>query len=534
MLPPGLQTPREVTLYYDTVYDSLIESDQAIPFLYPWAGIGAFVAFGYLFVDHRQSRILEWLRYPVFAFLFAFQTWCILTTKAKHPAGAFGVGILSSWGVLWVASIMIFNDCQSDFLRIERYRRDPGGNFIPTVDKSAANGAPISSKKHGDDAINMDGGRMVTDTSKSSALDWQEYPGTFRNRLDWIADLFCNFRGVGWNWQISCIPPPPKFVESQLHGNVDYSHSERVAMSRTGIRRFGDKSGLLKYTAIKLIIGYLALDVIKVIMNNDPYFSGYVDAAPPPYLPTYVRSSHTLVKYYRLLIGIAGLYTALSQAFNMGPLVFCGVLGPDWIGARGEPWMNPPDMFGSFRSVLDQGLAGWWGSWWHQTFRFGFEAAAGKLLDALDVDKRSNNGRMASIFVAFFLSGCLHAAGSYTQLGDTRPLMGPMRFFLLQPLGILLQLFLTKVLSKAGVRTRTPKMLRQVANFVYVHVWGYFTAPLLIDDFAKGGNFLFEPIAFSPLRAMGLGAKDDTWYCWWNGIGFWRSGKTWWDTGIAL
>lgn len=534
MLPPGLETPREVTLYYDSVYESRIASGKARPFLYPWAGIGAFVILGYLLIDHRKSTTWRNLRYPLFAFLFAFQSWCILTTRAKHPAGAFGVGLLSAWGLLWVASIMIVNDCQSDFFRIERYERDGGNNVVPTVDKPSTNGAVAASEKHLDGSLNLSGTKSTPQAPNSTRLDWQEYPSILRNRLDWVADVFCNFRGVGWNWQTSGIPPPPKSIATQMRGNVDSDRAEEVTVSRSGIRRFRDKSKLLKAAAIKIAFGYLALDVIKVLMNNDPYFSGYVDAAPPSYLLEAVRTSHLAVRYYRLLIGLAGVYIALTQAFNLGPLFFCGLLGPDLIGVRGEPWMNPADMFGSFRGVLDHGLGGWWGSWWHQTFRFAFETTADKLLDSLNIHKKSNTGRMISLFVAFFLSGCLHAAGSYTQLGDTRPLMGPMRFFLLQPFGIILQLILSRQMARIGLRQRMPKLVRQAGNFAYVHVWGYFTAPLLIDDFAKGGNFLFEPIAFSPLRAMGLGAKDDTWYCWWNGLLFWRSGKTWWDTGIGV
>lgn len=533
MLPPGL-TPREATLYYDSVYESLIASGDAIPFLYPWAGIGAFVTLGYLLIDHRKSSLWKNLRYPIFGFLFAFQTWCILRTRAKHPAGAFGVGLLSAWGLLWVASIMIVNDCQDHFVRIERYQRDSSGNVVPTVDKTKANGNLSSPNKHLDGVASFNGPMDSTNAPNQTSLGWQQYPTTFRNRLDWVADVFCNFRGVGWNWQTSGIPPPPKSIEAQLHGKVDSDRDEEMTVSRSGIRRFRDKSTLLKAAAIKVVVGYLALDIIKCLMNNDSYFSGYMDAAPPTYLPEVIRNSHILVTYYRLLIGLAGVYTALTQAFNLGPLFFCGLIGPELIGARGEPWMNPADMFGSFRNVFDHGLGGWWGSWWHQTFRFAFETTGDKLLDLLSIDKKSNTGRMISLFVAFFLSGCLHAAGSYTQLGDTRPLMGPMRFFLLQPFGIILQLFLSKRLAKVGIRQKTPKLLRQVTNFAYVHVWGYFTAPLLIDDFAKGGNFLFEPVAFSPLRALGFGAKDDGWFCWWNGLLFWRSGKTWRDTGIGL
>lgn len=533
MLPPELQTPREVTLYYNSVYDHLVESGQARPFVYPWAGIGAFVVLAYLLIDHRRSPFWRWFRYPVFVFLAAFQTWCIFTNKAKHPEAAFGVGLLSSWGVLWVATLMIINDCQADFKRIERYQKDDNGNWIPTVDKPLANGSSAQSKKHADGAIDPNRTAKPSNPGSNNGLYWQQYPSTIRNRLDWVADVFCSFRGVGWNWQISGIPPPPKAIERQLHLSVDNDRSEDVTWSRSGIRRYSSRDGLLRAVVAKMIVGYLALDVIVAIMHNDAYFLGHMDAAPPHYLPIYLQNTYIFVKYYRLIVGLVGMYAALTQAFNLGPFFFSILLGPELIGARGEPWMNPPDMFGSYSNVFDHGLAGWWGGWWHQTFRYSFEAVAGKLRSALNVDQRSEAGKAISMFTAFFLSGCLHAAGSYTQLGETRPLMGPFRFFLLQPLGILLQMFLSRQLARVGIQQRTPKALRKVVNFVYVHAWGYFTAPLLIDDFAKGGVFLFEPIAISPLRALGFGAKDDTWYCWWNGLLFWRTGESWFDTGIA-
>lgn len=428
---------------------------------------------------------------------------------------------------------MIVNDCQADFKRIERYQKDSGGNWIPTVDGPQANGSTAPFKKHADGVIQPDATIMAANAGSKEGLYWQEYPSTLRNRLDWISDVFCSFRGVGWNWQISGIPPPPKSIERQLSGKVDSDRSEHMTISRSGIRRFSSRTDMLKAVVAKMIVGYIALDVIVGMMHNDAYFLGHMDAAPPQYLPMYLQKTYIFVKYYRLIIGLVGMYAALTQAFNLGPFFFGILLGPERIGARGEAWMNPPDMFGSYSNVFDHGLAGWWGGWWHQTFRYSFEAVALKLLFLLGINKRSEKGKAVSMFTAFLLSGCLHACGSYTQLGETRPLRGPFRFFLLQPVGIILQMFLSKQLTRVGVQQRIPKVGRQAVNFIYVHLWGYFTAPLLIDDFAKGGVFLFEPIAISPLRALGFGAKGDTWYCWWNGLLFWRSGKGWFDTGIA-
>ena len=118
MLPPGLKSPREVVLHYDQVYYDLIDSERAHPFLYPWATVGAAVVLGYLLIDHRHTPALSWCRYPVFGFLCVFQAWCTLTNRARNPAASLGVGLLSCWAVMWVGAIMLWNDCQTDFLSL--------------------------------------------------------------------------------------------------------------------------------------------------------------------------------------------------------------------------------------------------------------------------------------------------------------------------------------------------------------------------------------------------------------------------------
>ena len=169
------------------------------------------------------------------------------------------------------------------------------------------------------------------------------------------------------------------------------------------------------------------------------------------------------------------------------------------------------------------------------------------------MSKRSATGKILSLCTAFFLSGCIHACGSYTQLGDTRP-MQPMCFFLLQGFGILLQMSVVQLLNKAGIAKQASKTLCRLANFSVVIVWLYFTAPLLVDDFARGGVWMLEPLPLSPLRGtrllpipkietcggsdsyctgLGYGAPDDQFFCSWNPI-FWVKGPRWYNTGLAL
>lgn len=549
MLPPGLRTPHEVVAYYDKIYFDLLDSGIAHPFIYPWGSLGAFVVLLYLFIDHRQRPWLRRCRFPVFGCLCAFQSWCILTNRARNPASAFGVGLISSWATLWVSAVMVANDCQTDLKRIERSDKvlsDRPAKTRAEQNGTIANGTATVLHANGDLRQRKQSFKSSLPATLSSTYPpanrhgpyfWQAYPeGPFIERLDWVADIFCSFRGVGWSWRTAGVPPPPNSVQAQLDGKIDATaHDEKTfEVSKGGITSFNDRNALLKHTAIRLVIGYLALDTLKTVIMQDPYFFGYTDAPAPAFLPSIMQDSFVLYKTYRLLLSLACIYTALWTIFKLGPMFFCGVLGPKWIGVRGEPWLNPADQFGSYMSVADKGLTGWWGIWWHQTFRLAFEAPAKRILEATGVNKRSAIGKALSLFVAFFLSGCLHASGSYTQLGETRPFRGPMCFFLLQACGIFAQTLLSQQLKRTGIMDRIPKPVKQTAYFVLTHVWLYHTAPLLVDDFAKGGVWLFEPVPISIWRGLGFGHHDDGWWCWWNGIVWWRSGGHFWDTGIAL
>jgi hypothetical protein len=548
-IPKDLESYRDVLAFYDNRYHNLIEAGDAHPFLYPWATAGALLVLLSLTIDYRRSRARRLGSYVAFGILCGFQTWTLLTNKARNPAASFGVGILSSFGVLWTAAIMIFNDCQRDWRRVERVEvlrfSSKGGR---TDSNGQANGVSLNGphEMNGGEANSTIRQRQSVKTTRDSStkgparrhgpLTWQSYPtGPFIERLDWIADAFCSFRGVGWNWQSSGIPPAPSWVQTQLSGDLSaVEQIEPVRISKTGIRRFSDRQALLKACLKNLAVGYILLDAIKTLGIHDRYmWYGDMSLPLPDFLPEIMHKSFVLTKSYRLLVCLSAINIALWAIFKMGPVFFVGILGPRIVGLRGEAWMNPADMFGDFGHVLDSGLAGWWGAWWHQTFRVTFQQPGDWLVSSLGLKPRSVGAKLVSTWVAFFLSGVLHATGSHTQLGDTYPLTGPMMFFMMQALGVTVQTTLVQLLKSAGVTQRVPKIIRRSANLVITLVWMYFTAPLLVDDFARGGIWLFEPVPISIFRGLGLGPKGAGWWCWY-GFVEWRSGSSWWDSGIAL
>jgi hypothetical protein len=132
------------------------------------------------------------------------------------------------------------------------------------------------------------------------------------------------------------------------------------------------------------------------------------------------------------------------------------------------------------------------------------------------------------------ISGVLHSAGSFTTPGPSNPITGSFVFFAIQPIGIMAEKVGTQLVNRTSLSRRVPKRFGQLFRFVYVHAWFYFTAPLLCDDFARQGLWLYEPVPVSPIRALGFGVKGDSWWCWSGPLVHWHNDETWWKSGFYL
>ncbi|KAF1940932.1 hypothetical protein EJ02DRAFT_405553 [Clathrospora elynae] len=533
---PWPHSHHDVIEHYHQQYDRQIASGQYHPFLYPCGTFGALFVIIYLLIPHQNRPWLKNGRYLAFAWITAFAAYTVLYTRARGMAPSLGVGLISAWSVAWVGAILICNDAQTEFMRIERTE----GAFGNAKKENEVNGNTNLKGEEGkerdshakDSIVNGHAGPR----DRHGSFAWQPYPLTpFIERLDWVLDIFCNFRGAGWNWRISALPPPPKAIQEQLHqnsGSTAPKHSNKMHAGQ--VTTYPNRFSLLGANAKTLITGYLVLDALKTAMMYDPYFWGSVERSPPSYLPSLVTQSPVLTHMYRLTLSMLAIKSALQAIFSLGPLVFSGVLSPSLIGVRGEHWMYP-ETWAPYSVVLQKGLAGWWGSWWHQTFRFAFQEPSRKLVEVWGMDKRGSKAKAVQLVIAFGLSGLVHGSGSFTCAGETRPVRGPMAFFLLQALGIFVEVGVTQMLKTKGVGRTLPGWVKRVVTFVYVHVWFYYTAHLLCDDFARGGVWLFEPVPISLFRGLGFGAdKRDGWWCWGGQWVWWHSGDAWWRSGLAF
>jgi hypothetical protein len=586
MMPPDIQTSVEARRYYDALHAELIRTGKYHAFTLPWSTIGMVAVPVYLMFDHRHSRLRRALRIPFFLLVATHSIWVLLTNRARDAAMAYLTGLIPIFLLLWSATFLLYSDGQRDFKRLQYRNSVAFGRFhtdgkrtakaadgyadgpVTRKDNGHANGdgkgsanAKSNGSAHGHaDRPSNDTVRNVTSTTltydnprraETGPVYWQGYPtSSFLERLDWVVDLFTNFRGINWNFQIPDLPPRPSWVEADLAGKVSgtpefYEHltpTPDVLVSRTGVQAFTSSRKTVWYSAAKLFFGFvIILDILKLAVIHDRYFWGFVDPVPPApaYLPSLIADSPFLLKWYRLLLGCGAIWAGISSIMVVGPLVYVGLLGPERVGIRGEPWANPPDAFGSLANVLDKGLAGYWAGFWHQIFRRTFEAPATKLMNALGIKPRSNAGLLVASACAFGVSALLHMSGSFTELGDTRPLSGPGLFFVLQPLGIFAQIFFVRALRASGLAKLVPRWLGRLGNFTWMMYFLYYTAPLLVEDFARGGVLLFEPLPFSPTRALGLApAKEEAivgrFPFLLDGVAFWHQGPTWWQSGLAL
>lgn len=532
-LPPGIRSHNDLIRYYHEQYDKSIRAGEFEPFVYPFGSFGAFLVILYLLVPHLHRPWLRRLRFVAFGWMAAFAVYSIRYTRAKAMAPAMGLGLISAWSVIWALATLVVHDAQSEFQRIERtegvFRSRP-------LKKNEGYGTDLSNGSAGKrrhDSEFPNGSGTLGPTERHGEFAWQPFPASpFIERLDWVLDVLCNFRGVGWSWRTSSIPPPPTTVQEQLRRNSTGTptHSTRVHPGQP--YTYPTRRELLVGNLKLFLTGYLILDALKTIMMHDPYFWGLMDQPAPAFFPSFISNSPMLLRMYRLALTQLGIQWALQTIFSLAPLFFSGLLGPSVIGARAEPWMYP-ETWGPYSMVFDRGLAGWWAGWWHQTFRFAFEAPGRKIVSSMGWQRNSPFAKLVQLVVAFALSGILHACGSYTAAGPTRPL-NLMAFFLLQAVGVFGEAVLGQMLRPVGRRLRAPKVVRSMLTWLYVHVWFYYTAPLLADDFARGGVWLLEPIPVSLLRGLGLGVDGDGWWCWGDLTLHWHRGNQWWKSGVAF
>ncbi|KAI2629862.1 hypothetical protein GGR54DRAFT_628291 [Hypoxylon sp. NC1633] len=359
---------------------------------------------------------------------------------------------------------------------------------------------------------------------------WQEYPAdaSFWTRLDWAFDIVSTFRMTGWNWAIPCLPPyrpPPSIGTIQLPlSAVGPQRSKQGYTRELSYTRF-----FLTRVFFNMVPSYIVVDFCAVFMTADPYFVLGPEHKEP--LPPHLASLSPLqLSAQRTALSFFAVVSALQLALTAGALALAFLPPlPQILGFRAHPW-HLPSATGSFTQVLDRGLAGFWGAWWHQTFRFGFAAPTRRL-------QRSGHAPPGTAFVfAFLQSGFLHASASRSTVPRLARWYLPPLFFLCAGLGAGIQARLASALARVHGAPALPRWVRRLGNLAFVLAWMWLTSWLLVDDFGRCGLWLFEPVPVSLFRALGYGPTLDrrVWRYDWEMLPRWHCGGRWWECGIAV
>ncbi|CDM29477.1 hypothetical protein DTO013E5_5189 [Penicillium roqueforti] len=516
MADPRYGSYRDLAKDYETRLDTLIEQGIFKPvFLYHVVILNIIPLIGLVI---PRSKGGQYVRKGLFVLCIAIAIEIFQNRRAIIGGNGYMLGLMTAWWLVWNATLFVFTDLEHDFKRIER--------------------KPVDIKSN--DAKTLCSNNPTCTQQDSNLFIWRSYPKKFWHRLEWSAGLLFNLRGPEWNWRTSHLGPLPRPIHDQLHpGFVGKIKAHEPSTYPNGKHR-------LQAAFRKFLISYLVLDILKVIvLMPDPYFQGLAPADSLSPFPFFYFTNFTLhpaiSQICRRLYSAISVYTALEFVTSLNPIFFLGLSLAFPNGARkltaaplGASWLYS-DAFGPFFvPVLDDGLAGCWGRWWHQIFRYGFVASARWILSVLPVGLASHPQvrRVTYVMVAFCLSGFVHACGSRTQIADTSPVSGPFLFFALQGVAIMAeQVFKTSVFPKSPF-ARAPRWLRRTTNFVFVFCWLMASGGLIADDFARGGLWLMEPLPISPLRGLGFGLQGQGWWCWdepW--FRYWSDG-TYWGSGI--
>ncbi|PGG96262.1 hypothetical protein AJ79_09662 [Helicocarpus griseus UAMH5409] len=472
-----------------------------------------------LLLPQRTCHSVRHVRRLIFISVAALGTWMMKRTRTV----AFGNGCLLGIHPLTMihrsATLLIFKDPEADFRRIER-------RVIPQK-RSAGPSSSANSR------------RLSRTPKVQEVLVWQGYPTKLWHRFEWVSGLLLTSMGNEWNWRVKSLEPMPKAIYEQLQKHP-HEHVNLVAIDLSTT----SSSDRFKVNLFHLAELYILVDIIKALMMQDPYFWGNIASCPqgPQVLVKILAASPFRMRVYRSVLSIFYLKFALDAGMLLRRVLLHGLaltcprtfqaLTPIPLDAS---WLYPYPS-GSIVSVWDHGLAGAWGLYWHQRFRFDLTSSYQWALSFLPKEMRQSRTvrGIARALISFTLSAAIHVVPALFQSEVTNPLSSIGLFFVLQGFGIILQWTWTSFVWPRFFSRNLSIPSRRVANFVFLFVWLFITGPYVFDDYARSGLWLTEYTPISLVRAFGFGGDRGGWWRWGgNPFRIWR-GETWWESGIRI
>ncbi|KAH6718771.1 membrane bound O-acyl transferase family-domain-containing protein [Leptodontidium sp. MPI-SDFR-AT-0119] len=238
-------------------------------------------------------------------------------------------------------------------------------------------------------------------------------------KIKWFADLWISARGVGWNIRASQMPNAP---------------SKEISRSRWVVSN-----------AIRLVLMYLGADLTSTILIYLGRGEPFLDQ------PILWQVCVSWVKAFRSYYSIEITYYIIAIL-----AVGFGISTPqDW-----------PPITGSFRKDAYT-VRKMWGTCWHQLMRRPCSEGGRITKQLFGLKKGSFASRYSQIWIAFLISTSTHHTGAVIGMFEDGGFW-QMVYFMIQPVGIMLEDFVVHVGRKMGWRE---SVWSKRVGFVWVFVW---------------------------------------------------------------
>ncbi|KAL7266714.1 hypothetical protein RUND412_010730 [Rhizina undulata] len=451
--------------------------------------------------------------------------WRLVQAGSKSPTTGYSIGTFAVFHLYQTLDLLLFSDVRRIFRRIP-FGPPPSKNGVAVEAKDAIPALEPGSnslvKKEGPN------GNVQKEFEFSEA-----YPSDLIPRLLWVSDLTASLRLPGWNRQIPLTYLAPTTTPSK--------HLLRLVGRALTICLYIDLLCWYTRTVDRdwFVPAHHALSSAPGPVPYPTLFSSSRPSAvsPPLEFPAIPESGWERTLYLvalqtlRTCLAASAMYAAIDGAYTATSILpilagyLLSVRAPTSSSSAWEIWKYRhlsrdawPDTFGTLKDGdWSGGIGIFWGRAWHGLFKHVFTAPAAWIIRNCGVERRGLLAQMLRLWIPFVMSGILHLAGNWTNASCG---LGSFRFFLLQPMGILIEAGFVRIYS-ACVDRRGKERVEKVLKFLWTLAWFVVTSQSFIAEYRYGGLWLSEPVPVSVWR----GIKGEGWWTW----GVAEDGRGWWS-----
>ena len=307
---------------------------------------------------------------------------------------------------------------------------------------------------------------------------WEKrYPEKFYGRFSWVLVLLISIRLSYW-----------KIGDPQ--------HDKAQPPSRL------TRAATLRRAASIIVYSFLVLDSAAFIAQFDPYFTDSAIGIDTPLsltpgAPVALTFLSTIPpRLYRSSIIAAHIYGVITLG---GALAIPLIVAVNYLGLIGDLWSIP--FFGPFSAVVDRGMRGLWGTWWHQTMRYTTSIPGRRFAQACGVKSHSTLDYSLRTISAFFFSGVIHMGlvppePQYATMPAMTVRLYIAMFFWAQAVAFAIELLVSRIVKRVSpdfVGTSVAKGL----TLIWVSAWLCITVPIVAVALKELGYGTVYPIPVS-------------------------------------